>query len=102
MELVLPSRGSRQPEQLSGSLPSEDREVLPLIKPPFSPMISQGCLGTGCRSIAVSADVGSFGSPELGVRAGGGQIRHLLLGPIGTSCLFAPKAETGALKLLVA
>ena len=31
-------------------------------------------------SIAVSTDAGSFGSPELGVRAGGGQIMHMSFG----------------------
>ena len=40
MELMLPSRGSRQPEQLSGYLPSKDREVLSLIRSLISPMIS--------------------------------------------------------------
>ena len=57
--------------------------MLPLIDPPlFSHDKSRirGALWTGCRSIAVYADAGSFGSPELGVRAWGGQILHLSLG----------------------
>ena len=68
MELVL-RRGSRQPKQPLGQLPSKDREVLPLIEPHFSHGKSRirGALRTGCRSIAGSADAGSFGSPELGV-----------------------------------
>jgi hypothetical protein len=34
-------------------------------------LAKKGALWTGSRSIAVSANAGSFGSPELGVRAGG-------------------------------
>ncbi len=37
MELVLPSRGSGQPEQLSGCLPSEDRNIMALILPLLFP-----------------------------------------------------------------
>jgi hypothetical protein len=48
----------------------------------------------------VSADVGSFGCPELGFGAGGGQITHLLLDLVRTSGLFAPGAEMRANKLL--
>ena len=110
MELVFPSRGSRQ---LSSRLPSEDREVLPLIDPPFfshDKSRIRGALRTGCRSIAVYADAGSFGSPELGVRAGGGQILHLSLGShldlgslrprgrdesIKTACGWTPWASSG-------
>ena len=48
----------------------------------------------------VSADVGSFGCPELGFGAGGGQITQLLLDLGRTSGLFAPGAEMRANKLL--
>ena len=58
-------------------------------------------LRIGCRSIAVSTDAGSFGIPELGVRAVGGHILYVSLGLIWTLGLFAPGAETIALKQLV-
>ena len=77
MELIL-CRGSRQSKQPLGRLPSRDREVLPSI--PFLPIIvsHKECLETDYWSIAVSADVGSFGSPELGFERRGGHIRHLI------------------------
>ncbi len=77
--------------------------MLPLIEPPlFSHDKSciRDALRTGCRSIAVYADAGSFGSPELDVLAGGGQILYLSLGLIWTLGLFASGAEARALRLL--
>ncbi len=69
-ELVLPSRGSGQPEQISSCLPSEDRDVLPLIIPLLFPkmrLAQRIALRTGCRSIAASVNVGIFGSPKLDI-----------------------------------
>jgi hypothetical protein len=53
-------------------------------------------LRIGCMTMTASANVGSFGSPELDVRAGGGQILYLVLDPIGTSYRFAPGTEAKA------
>jgi len=98
-ELVL-RRGSRQPKQPLGRLPSRDREVLPLIPlfPHYS--LAQGVLVDRLPDYRGLRGSRLFWVPGARFWSGGGQITHLLLGLVKTSGLFAPGAETRANKLL--
>ena len=56
-------------------------------------------LRTGCRGVLASKNVGSYGTPELGIWPGGGQILNMLFGTPFSPHVSRPRGRDESIRI---